>query len=454
MIQRCPKCGAWCSAEEINIGDRAVSGFKKVGEIGSKVGKLANIGKLGKKLGKYAGLYYFGIANAAYGALFGDKYHFECPRCGNEWGVDDDSKDEKRELLDEVNGLLQNVNDADTTIGNRESYVDSLETELDRVSSLADGKFKDVLTAGLDYVSGNVRAPLDYYESLKYLANYKGIGGACQLFEKKILQEYSNVFLQIPYTKRRFLVVVSELDSKCFPDSLMAVPHDFVPSGLMFPEGHPMDYALYICHPYRPNYYLPFDAYQAELLEDELDEYKKLLQALGAKTIEVEKVRKNSVKTVHQEEISGTVGVKKQGVDLNVEGDTSIMEQKNEDFLEKDKLKMASDKIKAPYVPEGLVWYSHRPKWKSLVENRLERGMRVFEERISTRQEVSCLKDGLQQLSVDFEALVASGDVSGKRKIKKTFNFVEGYELNVKVEFYPLQSYNKKWFDWIWPEKK
>lgn len=79
--------------------------------------------------------------------------------------------------------------------------------------------------------------------------------------------------------------------------------------------------------------------------------------------------------------------------------------------------------------------------------------MREFEEIISTKQEVSALEKEMQQVSTDLETLVASGSVSGKHESKKNYSFSDEYELNVKVEFYPKESYEKKWFDWILPKK-
>ena len=88
------------------------------------------------------------------------------------------------------------------------------------------------------------------------------------------------------------MVIVRELNRNCFLGSFNVMPYESVPSGIIFPAGHYVDNVLYICHPYRQNHYLPFEDYQATLFEDELDEYKKLLQGLGAKTIEIEEVRK------------------------------------------------------------------------------------------------------------------------------------------------------------------
>ena len=452
MIQKCPKCGVWFSAMRTDVVKRAVDGYKKAGEFGGIVGKAA-LGKPGELLGKLAGTYYGGTINAAYNAVFGDEFRFVCPDCRWEWSAKIDY-DKEKELLNEVNNLLKKVPEyRNATEEEKEDCIASLKAELKKVSSVADKKFEAALTIGLDYVLGKEGYALDCYEKLKSLVCYKEAGGECRFLEKRILQGYIDGFLQIPYNKRHFLVIVRELNRNCFLGSFNVMPYESVPSGIIFPAGHYVDNVLYICHPYRQNHYLPFEDYQATLFEDELDEYKKLLQGLGAKTIEIEEVRKNYANKGLQEKLHGVAGGEYQGIDLNVEGDVSSKRLKHETFLKKHRCKILLDKVRLPYVPEGLVWYDHRPKWQSLVENRLERGKREFEEIISTKQEVSALEKEMQQVSTDLETLVASGSVSGKHESKKNYSFSDEYELNVKVEFYPKESDEKKWFDWILPKK-
>lgn len=208
-----------------------------------------------------------------------------------------------------------------------------------------------------------------------------------------------------------------------------------------FPAGHPNEQTLYICHPFRTNYYLPFDEFQIELFKDEINEFIEFVQALGANIIEVEEVRNSEKSDASKDSVEASIGGKyKKVAEGNIEGAYSYERAQFEDIKRKYKHVEKSRLVSPPYVPTGLVWYSHRPEWQRLERKRMN-GTEEYEEIISTKQYTSGIQNNMQQLSVDFKTLVASGNIKGKHEGEKEFSLGEEYELKIKVKFHPLSSY-------------
>ena len=117
-------------------------------------------------------------------------------------------------------------------------------------------------------------------------------------------ERYADVFLQIPKTERKFLVIDDEL--RYLPDSFMVLSRSMLDSlesvGLEFPNGYASEKALYICHPYKTNMYLDAENYKDELFYDQLNELIEVLQCLGAKQIEFTDLKTNET-TIKRKQI-------------------------------------------------------------------------------------------------------------------------------------------------------
>lgn len=482
MIQKCPKCGMWCAAFETDAAYRALDSAGKTVETFSKTGEKI-LGKPGKVLGQAFG-FYSSLIGAGYGALLGDSYKFICPNCEYEWGTDDISTDAGNKLIAEVGDLASEVwKYKDSTQIEKENYINSLRLELNRISASIDeriftylyaslafsyafllddfSKAKSYIDQGLEIapnnyslmalkgvVFGEVRTASDYYKKLQQLIYYKKEDSdglyfltkeLYQSHTEETITQYSEHFLEIPYIQRRFLVIDSKFDY--LPDSFKVLPFNYLPTNIEFPAGHPNEQTLYICHPFRTNYYLPFDEFQIELFKDEINEFIEFVQALGANIIEVEEVRSSEKNDASKDSVGASIGGKyKKVAEGNIEGAYSNERAQFEDIKRKYKHIEKSSPVSIPCVPSGLVWYNHRPEWQRLERKRMN-GTEEYEEIISTKQYTSGIQSNMQQLSVDFKALVASGNVKGKHEGEKEFSLGEEYELKIKVKFYPLSSY-------------
>lgn len=68
-------------------------------------------------------------------------------------------------------------------------------------------------------------------------------------------------------------------------------------------------------------------------------------------------------------------------------------------------------------------------------------GTEEFEEVLSTKEYTACIQNNMQQISLDFNTLIAAANVNGKHEEEKNFSLNENYELKIKVKFHPLSSY-------------
>lgn len=93
MKKQCPECKTWCEPQKRSIIQKAGDGYTKTKDSFAKLGE--NIGeKIGGKDGGTIGTIVGDIVSntmpapligAASEALMGDKYVFECPKCGHKW---------------------------------------------------------------------------------------------------------------------------------------------------------------------------------------------------------------------------------------------------------------------------------------------------------------------------------------------------------------------------------
>lgn len=482
MIQKCPKCGMWCKAFEMNASDRYTNSFLESTGKGMEIGKKV-LGESGETLGGLLGML-VGQMKGIPDAFWGDKYMFVCSNCKHEWWTDYEFDDETENLKTEILDLITDVHKyKNSSQDEKENYISSLDVKMKKLDKRIDKKFNSYIYAGLAYsyfyllsdaakakynveqalelypnnhsiialkgiVSIEERTALDRYKKLQLLIHYKKeekkdclilTKEGFQNYTEDLIVRYCEHFLEIPYMQRRFLVIDSRFDY--LPDSFKVLPFNYLPTNMEFPAGHPNEQTLYICHPFRPNYYLPFEEFQLSLFNDEISEFIEFLQALGAKSIDVEEVRHSEKSDASKDNIEASIGVKyKKVAEGKIGGALTKEMERFEALKRKYKHTESSSIVSTPYVPSGLIWYSHRPEWQRLERKRMN-GTEEYEEIISTKQYTSGIQNNMQQLSVDFKTLLASANVKGKHEGEKEFSLGEEYELKISVKFHPLSSY-------------
>lgn len=101
MWIRCPECGRWCEAEEMNALGRlhrsVTKGDQQIGDYCGELGDEIGMKGLGKTIGRVinAGSDIMKLKHLGE-AINGDKYRFYC-ECGNAFGTNDEKDDRTKE---------------------------------------------------------------------------------------------------------------------------------------------------------------------------------------------------------------------------------------------------------------------------------------------------------------------------------------------------------------------
>jgi len=137
---------------------------------------------------------------------------------------------------------------------------------------------------------------------------------------------------------------------------------------LTLPPGHPRDDVLYAAHPVDPHTYIPVADFHRFTFEHKFAEAIRILMHLGATTLKVE--REQGWGRNFSSKVSA--GIPEAGVDA--EGGAGAKQGTSDKLLYEAEF-AGSDN---PSLPPGLVWYPHEPTWKSIVEGRMEFGLKTF----------------------------------------------------------------------------
>ena len=497
MIQRCPECGRWCEAGKEGFLDRGsrglVNGFVRTIDAGEKIGGV--VGKTGKKMGGYIaslGAGAIGIANAALESLSGDDFYFICPECGHEWSTDNPEDDQTEEYNawlaeKERNSLVAELRDKypsliHATRQEKQDYVKELQHELgdesntdaqratlydtiaaayqligERNSALQAvnaslALFEDDNTRVLKgIIMGQGRNAQDTYAAMQEVIHYKSQERAESPFlstpqieeEFSMLQSsFSQNFLSLPLQQRKHLVICDELIY--LPQSFRVLPIAEIPTDVKFPAGHPVSNTLYVCHPYRTDYYIPYESYEIEILRDEIEEFRRIMDHLGAKHIDYSDIFENGEQSSTQQKRDIHGGGDYAG-QYSVHGsyeseDSSEITKKLRNALEGSEDFLLAGK---PTLPPDTVWYSHRKEWQNKCESRLAGRLVHSEFTISTSSSEMTTESERKKIEADLKILLASveGGTEGSKSYMLKKEKKRAWKVN--VEFYPLSDYDK-----------
>lgn len=492
MIQKCPNCGAWCSTEKQGFWGRFDRGFGDAAVSGAKIGRA--IGSIFGKSGEKAGLFLggsasggtFAPANGLLEAFTGDNYHFECPECGYTWSTDDEEDDqtaeyeheqkilelrdefptvshsqytEKQQYIKDLRILLAsplNTNAASAvlydTLAAAYYAIDDRNSALQAVNSSLK-LFEDDNTRILKgMIMGKGRNGQDAYSALQEMVYFKQPERSESPFftNEQIAEEFSHLqssyaqsFLSIPQQQRKYLVIRDELTY--LPQSFRVLPMSEIPTGMNFPVGHPVNDTLYVCHPYKPDTYFPYDSYEVDMLRDEMNEFKSIMDCLGARRIEFHDIVENEQQSSQGSNMSVHGGgnyADKYAAHASYESQRSTDEFKRlyDEFAENKDFALAG----TPAIPRDLVWYPHRIDWKRDCESRLAGRLLHNDFVITTSASESTTETERKKIEADLKILMFSGEGGGKGE--KTFSLKRERSRmwKVSVDFYPLSDYEKK----------
>ena len=501
MIQKCPECGQWCEVEKEGFLGKASRGFINAAEGGGNIGASIGRSLFGKTGEKYGAMIGGGVAggsglgylNAATESLFGADYHFVCPNCGYEWETDNPEDDqtedynawlaeqerndeiiqlrdrypsiihasnqEKQEYIKELQHQLSDVNNTDAqsatlydTIAAAYQLIGDKNSALKAVNaSLA--LFEDDNTRVLKgIIMGQGRNAQDTYAAMQEVIHYKSDECSDSPFlstsqvedEFSLLQtSFSQNFLSLPLQQRKHLVVCDELIY--LPNSFRVLPIAEIPTDVKFPAGHPVSNTLYVCHPYRTDFYIPYESYEVEILRDEIDEFRTIMDHLGARHIDYSDIFENGEEKSHQHERDihggGDYAGQYSAHGRYGEEDNNEITKKLRSAIEGSEDFLLAGK---PALPRDLVWYSHRMEWQRKCESRLAGRLVHSEFTISTSSSEMTTESERKKIEADMKILLAS--IEGGTEVSNSYTMKREKERTwkVNVDFYPLSDYDKK----------
>ena len=489
IIQQCPNCGCYCEATSKSAIDRMV---------GTVLGQSESVGSFGGKylgnLGKFAGKVFGGVSGTPEGiasAIVGDRYQFTCPSCKASWSTNTDEGDETSSfnLWQEVVGNIERVHAVLAAKNQNEiqEYIGLLQNELADENCVVDTEavLHDALayvymeqgekSKALEHINrsiklfpdpnsralkgcimGEGRGSADAYSAMKEILHHKKAEKDSFYLSKEsfsqqfrnIQNSYVNRFLEIPQQQRRFVYLIpGDLDDKLaqLPEDLYVLPIGYLPTEMSF-VGQPKEQTLYVCHPYKPNLYIPYERYDVELFRDELEEFCWVMDCLGAKRIEFSDGKSESQTDKNKESVDNHGGGQYKGVGgqaaVSSENQAELDTQTKE-LLVKGKSYDRST-THGPYIPKDTVWLQHNQEWQRCCSSRLEGRLRDCSLTLSMASSASISESTRRKLEAEINTVVvglSGGCETSNESISQNENT---YTRRCHVEFYPMSEYQDK----------
>ena len=260
--------------------------------------------------------------------------------------------------------------------------------------------------------------------------------------ELELQESYDDLkeeFVDIPFQKRKYIFISDQLQH-CDMEGLVVLKRNDVPENLKFPLSHPQLNEVYTCHPINDRSYIPLKDYQNELFVDRLREFLLLMDVLGASKIDVINKNKNIDKkdNTSEKNIGGGASYKASGAKVDFS-----KKKNNEDQLERE-LNIAFHQTlkpkKAPYLPEGLIWYHTDLNWQRIAEQRMNGSLMTHIETISSKKIESLSSHELTKVNVELNILFAKANVDYQNDIFNKSSTANHFDFKIHVEFEDIDN--------------
>ena len=506
MMQCCPKCGRWLETKRKGFLERGVRKIKETLELEkSKVlGQISGdeLDKIVRKSDANTGAYlgYIGLINAPIDvpleAIAGKRYRFVCP-CGNKWGTDDDSddrtngfrewqaKEERKkeynqqihsfqELLveslgskkpinvgtvNEMRTLLQDIREDELlvferslldclavtyyTLGDTAKATEAIDDSLVLFNDDDNSHIIKGMIAGegtnAEQTKNSINELLHFYAPEREKNNFFSDSRIATEIQR-LFDSYAEALSGVPANYRRYLLFTEEV--RCKSEKVVALPFHLKETPFHFPSGHPRTETLYVVHPHRHNYYIPFDNYDFELFSDEIKEFAWLMENLGAKTISyTDKQDIYNSKTAEANMKIGAEG-RYRAFSANGKYENSSDDEQYKKLISQYQEYSSFSIGNKPNIPVNLVWYPQRLDWQRKCESRMAGRLTSLTQTISTQETESISEHELTSIEAEVNTIVKSsikGEYSSDKKISLKRSKAQSWEIT--VEFYPLDAY-------------
>lgn len=249
-------------------------------------------------------------------------------------------------------------------------------------------------------------------------------------------------YIEKPYYDRQFLMVVDD-DRGTANDAVDVFRAGELPMGVNFGNSRAIKNELYIAHPSENGLYIPYAQHEIIYFQDKMHELSILLQSLGAEEVVISWVKGKKASELNKSSFNfeGNVSAGKFG-NASADYATSESKSKNNSSVKKVMLRIKSDPIHYPSVPQGLSWYQTETVWKRMVQQRLQ-GMTTYTLLVSSKSSDDTQSFNSESLKASLRALLVKVNVNVNETFERVFSSEEETVWQVDVKFKPLSAFKQ-----------
>lgn len=247
-------------------------------------------------------------------------------------------------------------------------------------------------------------------------------------------------YIDKPYYNRQLLMVVED-DRGTANESIDVFRKNELPQGVNFGNSSVKKNELYIAHPFQKGMYIPYVNHEIAFFQDKMHELSILLQALGAEEIAISWVKGRRVQELENSSFNIAGGASAANKFAGSAEYSTRKHQENKDSSDESvMLKITSDPIHKPYVPENMSWYHAEPTWVRMVQQRMQ-GMKTYSLQISSKSNTESTSIDAESLKVALRVLFVKLKVQVEETLERIFKKDEETLWKVDVKFKPLASF-------------
>ncbi len=339
--------------------------------------------------------------------------------------------------------------------------LDTCQTAKAELGGIADTK----ITSALYALTGRIHEKLGDYlnarkEYAKAILNSQDSPAKISLDRdfKRADEAFAKTFLNEDYDKRKTIMLVDNVQRIDFPEHINIFNAKTLPN-IEFRDGRPVINQLYVGHPHITSQYVPLEDSQYEFLRDRIGEFFELMQALGATKVDVKNITinkqeyglENNTKTGFHFSADLSKAVRKLGIlsvfaakvlpDENMSVSAAKTKKESSTISESAfhdlKIKQVFNPKKKPYLPKGLIWYTHEPSWQRLYRERMQGNLLQHIETLSTKNTKIMQNSELAQIGGELGRLLGGNHDKTTKQITEA---QEDVELTINVSFAPLDT--------------
>ncbi|EKT4520731.1 hypothetical protein ABF179_002371 [Flavobacterium psychrophilum] len=255
---------------------------------------------------------------------------------------------------------------------------------------------------------------------------------------KEIQETFNDNFINLPYAERKLILIDNDLKSTP-EDTFIVLDKNNLPPNIKFPNNDPKIRELYIAHPYIKGSYLPFSDYETNLSSDKFDEFFYFVQCLGAKKITYRIIKGNNTNQTKNSNLNVdlSIGVGKGPVKNAGSGafERDKKQNQQEDNFDSRAKTQTFNPVKAPYIPNDLLWYPHEQTWNRLYQQRINGNILDHNEVISSKSALSVSNSEKNNLKLAFKNYFVDAGLNVNHSIEETFEQNESVEWEISIEF-------------------